>query len=368
MKGLIASLGLLLCTPSIWSQDFEKLKSDLDGFLQSEQITGAQVVIRENGHTVFSREMGTIAVQSKEPVTPETLFLIASCSKPFASAITLSLLSESDFQMELDSPISKWLPEYSNPRIRIGKAAKRSPNIGELLGHQAGIYSQRFRMTRAQTRWIRNFDHTLKEAAEGISRSPLIFEPGTDYAYSGAGYCVLGRVCEVATEKDIETLLQEKVCKPLGLEHTTYFPARSFSNDQIATGFNPKSAPHTLGPKHKFALVGGSLYSNASDMALFAEALFKTIHQQSGKPPLPISSGLAAKLTEPASEKQKYGLGWSVQKKDGLHRLSHSGSLQSYRAWIAIDLKTGRSIAACWTLAKTGRNVPVIPLLQKQFK
>ena len=79
-------------------------------------------------------------------------------------------------------------------------------------------------MTAEQNRWIRDFTLTLAQAVDGIAGEPLIAQPGERFAYSGAGYCVLGRVAEVATGRNVETLLQEELGRHLDWRRTTCFP------------------------------------------------------------------------------------------------------------------------------------------------
>jgi CubicO group peptidase (beta-lactamase class C family) len=215
-----------------------------------------------------------------------------------------------------------------------------------------------------QAHWIRSFRHTLAEGVDGIAEYALIAEPGDRYAYSGAGYCVLGRVAELAAEQDFETILQERLCRPLGLSRTTFFPAGRFADHQISTGFGREAAPHRLAEDHRFPLIGGSLYSTAEEMTHFGQEVTAQWAGSDGR--LHLKPQLIEELVRIRTPESGYSLGWKVVEREGqAPRISHSGALQSYRAWIGIDLETGVSVAGCWTLAKPAQQRPIPPLLQR---
>ena len=259
----------------------------------------------------------------------------------------------------LTHEIDRWLPAFAISSVRNGDKAKRAPTVEELLSHKSGIYSQKLGMTPEQGRLIRTFDISLKQSVDGIATHSLIAQPGDLYAYSGAGYCVLGRVAELATRQPFETALQERLCRPLQLQRTTFFPVGKFPDNQIATGFMPETAPHRQGANHRFPLIGGSLYSTAREMSLFGEAVGRQWKRPTAENPLGISPKLIRELTKPRDQKSNYSLGWRVSRRQDIAPvLSHSGALYANRAWIAVDLESGACFAACWTLAEQNQDAP----------
>jgi CubicO group peptidase (beta-lactamase class C family) len=256
----IVFLGSLLPT-LVFSNPIDSV---LDRLMKDGQIVGAQVYIGEDDITVFERNYGIRSIDDKTPINSETLFCIGSCSKPYASAVILSLVETGE--LDLRSPISGILPAFSNPKIaRTGKPT-RPPNLLELLSHRGGIYSQKRGMNRRQARWIRDFGVSLTESVNGISKEPLLAEPGTKYAYSGAGYCILGRVAETQTGNSFEQILQERIGQPLAFRRTTYFPQsgdRNIASGSLNQGINP-ATPHLSKP-FRLPLIGGSLYSTVRD-------------------------------------------------------------------------------------------------------
>ena len=342
---------------------FQTLDQQLRSLLNNGVIVGAQVAVRRDGELLFSRSYGVVAARSLHRVDEKTLFLIGSCSKPFASICMLSLIADEAVSIGLDDEIDRWLPAFAMAKVKAGGTAKRAPTVAEVMAHRAGIYSQKIGMTKEQARWIRSFRHDLEEGVDGIAAYSLIAQPGDMYAYSGAGYCVLGRVAELAAGKPFEEVLQERLCRPLGLRRTTYFPASQFSDEEIATGIDRDAAPHLLGEDHRFPLIGGSLYSTAEEITRFSQAV---VLQWTGNGKrLRIKPPLMKELGRIRSPESHYSLGWKVLEQEGKSpQISHSGALQSYRAHLAVDLEKGVSVAACWTLAETKRRPSLSANLQ----
>lgn len=200
--------------------------------MRQEAVVGAQLVIGTKSAHVVSRQFGVLAPGSTKGVDRETLFCIGSCSKPVAAACVMTMVD--DGTLPLDEPIDKWLDGFSNPRDKRGRSLERAPTMRELLAHRGGIYSQKSELTPSQVSAIRDFRRTLADSVSIISRQPLSTAPGTSFSYSGAGYCVLGRVCERVAGVDFEDLINARLCRPLGLSRTTYFPSSVDQN--IAVG------------------------------------------------------------------------------------------------------------------------------------
>lgn len=338
-----------------------------DALVTSGAIVGAQVAISRGDQLVLTHSAGTRAINSSAPVTTETLFLVASSSKPFASATVLRLLQDEESNFALSDEIDQWLPAFAEASIADGSAAERAPTIAELLCHRAGIYSQKVKITRQQSQILYTFGHSLEDGVNQIASHPLLAQPGSRYAYSGAGYCVLGRVTELiaGSDQSFENLLQQYVCSALGLKRTTYFPAGNFDN--FATGFTADKAPHTLGNKHQWPLIGGSLYTTAEEMVRFAQGVAGFTKTSDGE--TFFNQDTWRELAVDRNPGKGYTLGWTSLRINGAPvRLSHNGSLQGYRSFIAFDLRTKVCVAATYTLTKpkneTEANTEIRPALK----
>lgn len=330
--------------------------------VQKEQIVGAQVFIGEDDIAVFEQNYGARSVADPTPIDSETLFCIGSCSKPYASAAILSLIETG--VLELHSPISDILPEFSNLTIAQSGESSRAPSLLELLSHRGGIYSQKRGMNRRQARWIRDFRLPLSQSVSGISKETLLAKPGIEYAYSGAGYCVLGRVAEVAVGESFEEVFQQRIGQPLSFRRTTYFPEREDRN--VAAGslkgkINP-ATPHLSNP-FRLPLIGGSLYSTGQESARFARMILQ--RGQFGSKQVLAPDTLRSFLSLPF-QGHPYGLGWSIREENGrATEISHSGSLASSRASMRINLDNGRFGIIFYTLANPAQSSEITQQLNR---
>jgi CubicO group peptidase (beta-lactamase class C family) len=362
------SLDWLLCfallaaglTPSPAAQPPERpalrpLMQVLQQAVADGRVVGAQIAVGDRTGLLMSRSFGRTAPgKAGARADDDTLFCIGSCSKPVASACILALVDQKT--LALDAGVGKWLPEFRRLEVKGGETTRRGPTIRELLAHRGGIYSQKNKLAREQVRAIRNYSLTLEESVAIIARQKLLWQPGSDYAYSGAGYCVLGRAAEVASGKTFETLFQETLARPLGLERTTFFPDKAEKN--IAQGGRPRkggaedeSLPHLLGAEHRLPLIGGGLYSTAKETAVFAHMILNEGRAR-GKQVLSPSAWQALARRQYAN--QDYGLGWGLHfgpAKKRVGSLDHGGALGSARSVIHVDLADGLFMVAHWTLA-----------------
>jgi CubicO group peptidase (beta-lactamase class C family) len=204
--------------------------------------------------------------------------------------------------------------------------------VRELLAHRSGIYSQRNGMTDQQNQWIRDFKLTLETSVRGIANEPLLAEPGKAFAYSGAGYCVAGRVAEIATGTPFDRLLQDRIGGRLGWKRTGYFLARGEQNVAIGGlrqegGIKPSpDAPHLAGAEHRLPLIGGSLYSTVEETARFARMVLND--GRFGDTVVLPKEAWKEFLKHPHTA-ETYGLGWFFEfgSGDEVTAVRHNGAL-----------------------------------------
>lgn len=331
----------------------ELLIAALERLVQAGAVVGAQLAVGDDTGLRVRRNFGVRSPGSRAAVNDDTLFCLGSCSKPIAAACVMSLAEKS--KLSLDQPIDRWLPGFGHLKLGDGRPASRAPTMRELLAHRAGIYSQKERMTAEQNRWIRDFTLTLAQSVDGIAGEPLIAQPGERYAYSGAGYCVLGRVAEVAAGRSLEALLQEQLGQPLDWRRTTYFPGPRDANVAAGGARNdPRQAdpqiPHAYGAKLRLPLVGGSLYSTATETGQFARMILRQGRGVTGNV---LSEATWKTIVQRPYPGQAYGLGWflSRSKSGTTAALQHTGALASGRSMIDVQLSRNVFVVVHYTLA-----------------
>lgn len=210
--------------PAIAQSVARVLDPIVKSFAKRRDATGVSVAVSHNGKLIYARAVGYSNLRELKPATPETLFSIASVSKPVTAIAILQLVQKR--KLGLDDKFVDVLGLELEPKR--GKSIDpriKQVTIRHLLNHTGG--------------WDRNISpsptrHSNREAVckhLGIEKSdfkamhliefmleePLDFEPGTRHAYSNFGYCILGRVVEAASKRPYGEYVQEEILKPAGI-------------------------------------------------------------------------------------------------------------------------------------------------------
>ena len=187
----------------------------VETFLDSHDVAGLAVaVVREE--EVVSRGFGVRDVGSGAPVTPETMFHLASVSKPFVATAIVSLATARDAGepvLDLDAPIIDWVPEFTLADGRAGEVTARG-----LLSHSSGLPDV------ADYGWHdpQLGDDALSEFARSLSGWRLQAEPGSTFSYSNAGFELLGLLLSRVTGTTFENAVRQQVLTPLGMLNSTF--------------------------------------------------------------------------------------------------------------------------------------------------
>src|SRR5262245_49525152 len=241
MKTLfLPRLAILLCIVSCASaqpfdtaqggQDDAKLatlRSEFQGYVDRQQTAGTVTLVARKGKVISLEAVGWQDREARSPMKPDSIFQIASMTKP-VTAMGIAMLEE-EGKLSVEDPVEKHLPEFRGQQviqkkegstITLGKPS-RPITIKDLLTHTSGLrggtppgfgdlYSKRNR--------------TLAEATIAISQWPLEFEPGTKWAYCNTGIDTLGRIIEVCSGRSFESFLDERFFHPLGMKDTFFYP------------------------------------------------------------------------------------------------------------------------------------------------
>jgi CubicO group peptidase (beta-lactamase class C family) len=253
-----------------------RVREQMQPFVDSGEVAGVVTLVGD-GQAVLSLEaLGRRKIEGDEPMRPDTLFRIASMTKPI-TAIGIMMLAD-DGKLSVDDPVEKHLPEFrgqmlvaeqSGDTITLKKPA-RPITIRDLLTHTSGLPgSPPPGLSDLYTR--RN--HTLTEAVMAYSQRPLTFEPGSKWAYCNTGIDTLGRVIEGVSGKSYESFLKERLFEPLGMKDTTFYPTPE-QLERAAVTYDRKNdtlqpvANSLIGPPTgaKYPIPAGGLYATAPDL------------------------------------------------------------------------------------------------------
>ena len=240
--------------------DPRKLQALLDETARALGIVGAQLAVFD-GQNVAEFATGFANLERKLSVTPDTLFQIGSTTKVFNAALIMTLVDEG--KLDLDTPVTKWITDFALPEA---DAANRI-NLRQLLSMSSGLDNGPYQE-------YGRGDDALDRYVAALSSIPLIFPPGTAYGYANAGTNVAGLAAERAMGKNWETLLAERVLKPLGLEQSANFPEDLLFHS-VALGYARRAGSteptrvRFWGLPRSMAPAGGTLCCSAGDLVRF---------------------------------------------------------------------------------------------------
>ena len=352
-------------------------------FVRDHEIPGVSVAITDQSRLVYARTLGYADVASREPVTPKSLFRIASVSKPITAVAILQLVDAGE--LALDDKVFDLL-EYE-PHLEEGKKVdERQSNITirHLLEHRGGwdrdkSFDAMFKSTQFANALGVKAPATPETVIRVMLGKPLDFDPGQRYAYSNYGYCLLGRVIEKLTDMSYETYVKKNVLEPIGAKamsigatrldgrkslEVRYYDPRV--GESVFAGDLGARVPQPYGAWYLEAMDShGAWIASATDLVRFASAFdspddckilsAKSIQAMSQRP-----DGEAGYYKDGRPKSKYYSLGWSVKVDDeGRLTASHSGSLPGTNTTL-VRRADGRNVAVLVNTRVTPSGASVI--------
>ena len=243
--------------------------SQIEQWIEAGAVPGAAVSVRSGGSEIGSAYAGES--QPGSLVGPDTLFGLASVSKPITAAVVMTLVD--DGLVALEEPLARFVPEFTTPAAEGNpqwEAARGLISVRQALAHLTGLPEDLPPGT------LRSRDlPDLDTITDHLIALPLQFEPGTALRYSNAGYALLGRLIARVTGRDIWAYASERLLVPMGLTGVVPRPAPNL-DDRIAhvadaggagTSFEPYNSQYW----RDLAIPWGGLFGTARDVADFAE-------------------------------------------------------------------------------------------------
>lgn len=258
--------------------------------MDNGQLPGFVWLVARHGQVVDSGAIGWRDVQAHTPMTPDTIFRLYSMTKIVTTVTALTLVEEG--KINLNDPISRYLPEFAAPRVFTGGtadapqtvAAESLITVRELLTQSSGLRYDIFGNDTLHDIYVRAHlweADSLKDFTARAASLPLEHQPGASWTY-GINTDVLGALIEVVTGKPLEQVERERIFIPLGMVDTSFsvpdakLPrlAKLYSKDDNG---KLKEIPPVGGitpqPKGTFRSGGGGLFSTAHDYGRFAQML-----------------------------------------------------------------------------------------------
>jgi len=268
----------------------KRLTEAFQGYVDSGRLPGAVVLIARNDKLAYLHAFGYQDREQQVAMRPDSIFRIASMTKPIVSVAAMTLAEEG--KLDLAAPVSQYLPEFSDLQVGVEQRdaktgetvlvtepQRRPMIVQDLFRHTAGLVYGQFgdglvhRAYRASN--VSDRDQTLGEMVAKLSKLPLAHQPGEVWEYSMA-VDVLGRIIEVVSGTTLDRFVEERVTKPLGMGSTGFYVreadvGRLAQPQNDSTGQRPALPDVTKKPRRLSG--GGGLVSTAGDYLKFCEML-----------------------------------------------------------------------------------------------
>lgn len=230
--------------------------------LRYQRMPGCVVLVGYQGRITWLKSYGSRQLKPDSvPMTTDTVFDLASLTKPIATATSIMLLIENG-NVELDAPAARYLPEFTGH-------GKEHITIRQLLTHQSGLLPDNS---------IRDYENGRADAFRRIHKLDLRAEPGTRFMYSDVGFIVLGEIVERVSGKTLDEFARERIFAPLGMAETGFNPETALKSRAAPTqernGEWMRGEVHDPRAYRMDGIAGhAGLFSTAQDLARYAQML-----------------------------------------------------------------------------------------------
>jgi CubicO group peptidase (beta-lactamase class C family) len=270
----------------------KRIHDVIQAHLDAKDFAGAVTLVMRKGKVVHFEAHGLMDLESGKPMRTDTLFRMASMTKPMTAVSVLMLMEEG--KLVLSDPVSKFIPEFKNPKVAVWNLPNDSKGAGyhlvpadreitmkDLLTHTSGLanggegpageFFRRANLPRGGS---------LEERVKRAAPLPLNFQPGTQWEYSPAtGFDTLGRVVEILSGLTLEQFFKQHIFAPLGMNNS-FFTIPADRTKDVAVlyakreqGLVKPSAPEPISSSGQYFSGAGGLTSSAEDYLQFCRML-----------------------------------------------------------------------------------------------
>ncbi len=323
---VFTALGTPVLTAPGAPATFTEIDRFIQRFLEEQGIPGLAVVIVQDEQVVYEKGYGVTSLNNPSPVSPRTVFDLASVSKSFTALGVLLLQDEG--LIDLDSPLSLYLPDFHLDDRQLSDKI----TVRHLLNQTSGLPA-------VSTEPLAFYDgvDAMEDMVAALGDIKMYTNPGTAFEYANLNYALLGALIEEVTGQTFEDYMQQRVFTPLGLSNTTLDPHEA-ANGERADGhqllFGQIITKNT--PVYRSAAPAGWVMSSAEDMGRWL-----LLHLNSGRldgeqvvPERDIQQAHeAGAIFELNGEIVGYGMGWfSEITDDNLTIIWHGGDTLNFGA------------------------------------
>ncbi len=320
---LFASLSTaMLAAHSAFAQDVSEtpvisaVRVEMQRLIDAREISGAVTLLASPDRILHLDATGLADIAKNTPMRPDTIFWIASMTKPITASAVLMLQDQG--KLSVDDLVEKYIPEFSKLKTASGERARLT--IRHLLTHTSGMGE----LSGTETQGVK----TLADLIPRYLAKPVQFTPGSKWTYCQSGINTAGRIVEVVSGETLPEFLDHRIFGPLGMKDTTFYLteeqlsryATSYQRTEQGElkeaanfGFQGKKATN----RDRYPAANGGLFSTAPDYARFCQMILRG-GEWDGKRYLKLESVKlmtslqTADLKTGFTEGCGWGLGWCV--------------------------------------------------------
>ena len=302
------------------------------------KIPGISIAVIEGGKIIFAKGYGVKAAGGSDKVNTETVFSVGSLSKLGTATAVLKLASKD--VVDIDAGANEYLKRWQVPSNKFTKA--QAVTLRGLMSHSAGLSLGGFPDFKPGEKLPTVLDTLNGTGASQTVPVRAFYQPGTNWSYSGGGTTVTQLLLEDVTGNDFPALTRNQVFKPLGMNRSTYQNPLPLSHGNIAKAHDENGEVTAL-PRgwHAFPEMGASgLWTTPSD---YARMMLAWMHSYHGDKDSYLPQTVAQDMMSEVGY-SPFGLGPVLSGRGMSRRFRHSGSNESYRAYMEGHLEIGSGV------------------------
>lgn len=310
------SLVFLICFVSLGQDEkisFERAKAEIRKQVTEQHVPSIAIAVVRDGQILWEEGFGWADKENHVPATENTMFSLASVSKPI-TATGLMILVERQ-AIDLDRPMNDYLGE-AKLRARVGNA--RDATVRRVANHSSGLPAHWQYFFVDEPSKPPSMDETIRRYGN------LITSPGERYSYSNLGYGVLGYAISRISNRSFADFLRDEVFLPLGMKHSAVGVDPTLENNYaLRYGVAGERLPFYITDTPGSSAV----FASAHDLALFAMFHLKSVLPNQKAILTRQSIDEMQQPTSQESESSGYGIGWSVVKAGTDRHVQHGGEM-----------------------------------------
>lgn len=284
---LFAIFASLALVPSTFAQEKpgDPIAAAVQTYVDRHELAGAVMLVANKDKVLYEAAVGYADIDAEKSMQTDSMFWIASQSKPITAAALMMLVDEG--KVDVNEPVEKYLPEFKGQMVIaekdddhiLLKKPKHPITVANILSHTSGLPFA----SRIETPTLDRLP--LADRVRSYAMTPLEFEPDTKYQYSNAGINTAGRIIEVVSGQSYEQFLQDRLFTPLGMKDATFWPtdeqaariAHSYKPGPGRSGLEQTTIAQLQYPltdrDERYPMPAGGLFATAADLSRFYRML-----------------------------------------------------------------------------------------------